>query len=208
MRQLTCPRTRRRVRGQTHAWHDRRMTAIADRWTRIEALFERHGLADQLNPGADPEAVDQLEQDLGVELPAELRESLLRHDGSGDGSWPGGMLLGVDGIRSEATVWRELLAADTFGEDGGEHDADGGGGRTQRGWWREGWVPVHADGGGNGYVVDTEPGVRGRVGQVLFMDHEVGPQPPEHDSLAAWFTDLADQIEAGGLRWTGGSWER
>ncbi|MFX0538413.1 SMI1/KNR4 family protein [Ornithinimicrobium sp. Y1847] len=175
-------------------------------WDRIEAAFEAAGLADDLQPGASPEAIAEVEEHLGVKMPEDLRASLARHDGCYD-SWPTGSLLGTRGIRSEADVWNELLADGTF-DASAEHDAGGGSGAVGQGWWRRGWIPLDADGAGNGAVVDTDPGPQGQVGQVLDMDHEVGPSGPKHDSVLAYLRDLAEQLESGALTWTGGDWER
>ena len=177
-------------------------------WERIEAAFEAVEFYDQLNPGASVDAIAATEAELGVTFPEELRESLARHDGSVEGSWPVSyVLLSLEGMKPEAKVWNELLDNGIFGEQA-DHDASQGTGATQKGWWNKGWIPLDADGGGNGAVIDTNPGPNGVVGQVLDMDHEVGPSGPKFASLTDYLNDIADQIEAGGLRWTGGAWER
>lgn len=180
--------------------------SINDQWERIEAAFTAAGIRHALNDPASPEAIDALESELGLTLPPELRESLERHDGTTDGDWPGGALLGVNGIQGEAKVRRELVEDNTFA-DAADHDASNGKGSIKPGWWNLGWIPLDADGGGNGKVVDADPGENGVVGQVLDMDHEVGPSGPYFGSVSDYLKDIADRIESGALRWDGGIWE-
>lgn len=180
--------------------------SINDQWERIETAFADSGIRHALNDPASPEAIDALEAELGLTLPDELRDSLLRHDGTTDGDWPYGALLGTDGIQAEAKVWRELVEDGTF-DDAADHDASNGQGSVKPGWWNVGWIPLDADGGGNGSVVDTDPGENGVVGQVLDMDHEVGPSGPRFASVTEYLKDIADRIESGALRWDGGAWE-
>lgn len=112
----------------------------------------------------------------------------------------------TDGIQAKAKVWRELVEDGTF-DDAADHDASNGQGSVKPGWWNVGWIPLDADGGGNGSVVDTDPGENGVVGQVLDMDHEVGPSGPRFASVTEYLKDIADRIGSGALRWDGGVWE-
>ena len=45
-------------------------------------------------------------------------------------------------------------------------------------------------------VIDMAPAEAGQPGQVLFMDHEVGPEEPEYDSLSAYLAAVAEGLEA------------
>ena len=182
------------------------MTDITTQWYRIEAHFEKAGLTDTLHDGASPDDIAQLERDLNLTLPTDLRDSLLRHNGSDEGAWPYGGLLDVKGIKSETDIWRGLLDDGTFG-DRADHDASLRPGMTQTGWWHHGWVPLDADGGGNGHVVDTAPGENGSLGQVLFMDHEVGPTGPQFGSTVEYLQEIADRLDSGKLRWENEIWE-
>ncbi|MGX9688201.1 SMI1/KNR4 family protein [Deinococcus wulumuqiensis] len=170
------------------------MSEISAVWERIEAWYEAQGASHLLNPGASAEAIAQAEKQLGLTFPAELTESLMRHDGSAGMSWPGGDLLSLEGIARERSVWMELLESDIFSGNADHNETST---LIQSGWWNPGWIPLHADGGGNGMVVDMAPAQAGTAGQVLFMDHEVGPNEPEYDSLAEYLEAIADGLEAG-----------
>lgn len=171
------------------------MSEIARAWERIEAWYAAQNAADRLLPGATPEQINALEGFLGFALPTELDESLRRHDGSGQWAWPTGTLHGTASIQSEADVWRELLDGGDF-DDNADHDASEGRDEILRGWWAHGWIPLDADGAGNGAVIDTTPGPAGRAGQVIDMDHEAGPSGPEHPTLAAYLHAIADRLDA------------
>lgn len=167
------------------------MSEISTTWERIEAWHAANGLTENLNPGASAEAIAQAEKDMGLTFPPELRESLLRHDGSADGGWPTGELLSLERMADERKVWMDLLQNGTF-DDNADHNE--GSEALQPGWWNPAWIPLDADGGGNGAVIDLNPGRQGTVGQVIDMDHEVGPSGPKYPSLAAYLDAMLERL--------------
>ncbi|MDO4245247.1 MAG: SMI1/KNR4 family protein [Deinococcus sp.] len=169
------------------------MSEISDVWERIETWYEARGASHLLNAGASADAIAEAETNMGLTFPAELKESLLRHDGTTWSGWAGGELLSLVRIADERGVWMELLEGGGF-DDNADHNEEST--RLQAGWWNPAWIPLHADGGGNGMVIDTAPASGGTLGQVLFMDHEVGPNEPEYDSLSAYLTAVAEGLEA------------
>ncbi len=170
------------------------MSEISAVWERIEAWYEAQGATDMLEYGASAQAITATEQKLGLAFPIELRDSLLRHDGSGSLGWPGGELLSLERIADERQVWMELVADGIFDDDA-DHNANSL--TVQPGWWNPGWIPLQADGGGNGMVVDTVPAAQGALGQVLFMDHEIGPSEAIHPSLSAYLKQVCTSLENG-----------
>ena len=173
------------------------MTTIAELWQAIENQYAAQGALHLLKPGASAQALDALEAQIGQPLPADLRESLLRHDGSTDSGWVHGELLSVAGRMRERAIWMELLESGTFA-DLAQFNADEP--AVQPGWWHPGWLPLDADGGGNGAFVDLAPGRAGQVGQVRDMDHEVGPGAEAH-SLAAYLQRVLQVLESGEYRY-------
>ncbi|GAA0595167.1 SMI1/KNR4 family protein [Streptomyces crystallinus] len=166
--------------------------AVASVWEDIEQWYAAQGGPHLLLPPARDEQIDSVEATLGVQLPEEVRTSLRRHDGTADGGWPKGRLLSCDGILSETGVWRELLADGTFDDLKGFHS---GGKALKPGWWNTGWVCVDADGAGNGSALDLSPGPEGKVGQVIDMDHEVGPSGPIAGDFVGYLRDIAARLE-------------
>ncbi|MPY66460.1 glucan synthase 1-like protein [Deinococcus sp. SDU3-2] len=169
------------------------MSEIEAVWRRIEAWYELHGTSHLLNSGATDQAIAEAEKQLGVSFPAELQESLRRHDGSNVMGWASGELLSLERIASERRIWMELLQDGTF-DDNAKHNADSE--AVQPGWWNAAWIPLDADGGGNGAVIDMAPGPEGTAGQIIDMDHEVGPNGPQYQSLTEYLEAVADGLEA------------
>ena len=99
------------------------MRVITAVWERIEAWYETQGASHLLNPGASAEAIAEAEKRMGITFPAELEESLLRHDGSAGMGWPGGDLLSLEGIARERGIWMELLEGGDFDENADHNGA-------------------------------------------------------------------------------------
>ncbi|WP_424950775.1 SMI1/KNR4 family protein [Deinococcus sp.] len=129
---------------------------------------------------------------LGVLFPPDLRASLLRHDGSEN--WTTGELLSLETIETEWKVWYTLLEDGPFDEAHAKVQTDG---RVQKRWWARGWLPIACDGGGNGECLDLVPEARGVVGQVIYMDHEVGDRRVIAASFTDWLREQAEALEAG-----------
>lgn len=173
------------------------MSEITDLWEAIEGHYAAQGASRLLNPGASVQALDALEHSLGTSLPSALRESLSRHDGSSDSGWPHGELLSIERMLGERDIWMDLLRQGTFSELA---DFNAGHPEVQAGWWHAGWLPLDADGAGNGAFVDLAPGPLGTVGQVRDMDHEVGPGV-ESQSLADYLQGALEALESGEQRY-------
>lgn len=176
------------------------MSEITAIWERIEAWYEKQGASHLLNAGASEEAIADAEKQIGVEFPRELRESLMRHNGTGGeqnwSGWPNGALLNVEGIVNETSTWRQLTGDGVFDEHR-EFDGSLGSQKIKLGWWNDGWIHIDADGAGNSTVIDMNPGPEGSVGQVIDMDHEVGPNGPNNKSFVDYLRELADDFEKG-----------
>ncbi|MFC6592600.1 SMI1/KNR4 family protein [Deinococcus lacus] len=169
------------------------MSEVSAIWERIEAWYGAQGASHLLNPAATPQAIADAEKALSLTFPAELKESLLRHNGTLEGHWPKGELLALERIIHEHTIWMDILQ-DENSRDLADHNEDDL--YLQSGWWNAGWIPLDADGAGNGAAIDTAPAEDGKVGQILDMDHEVGPSGPIFDSLAEYLLAVARGLGA------------
>ncbi|MFT3764568.1 MAG: SMI1/KNR4 family protein [Minicystis sp.] len=65
------------------------------------------------------------------------------------------------------------------------------------GHWNRGWVPIASTGSGNSFSLDLDPVEGGRVGQMFFFDHEVGPGPVISQSFTEWLTRYVEDLEQG-----------
>jgi len=159
-------------------------------WERIEKWYATHFPAHELPVGASAADITALETHLGLALPEELKASLMRHNGLE--RWTRGELLSTEGIKSE---WSELafeLDHGTFDDwELQENDF------IQKCWFHKSWIPVDWDGGGNGFYIDMNPGPKGKAGQMIFLEHEVGPEGPHFPDFVAYLEDAAGKLEAG-----------
>jgi cell wall assembly regulator SMI1 len=160
-------------------------------WRAIEVWYAEQGASHLLNPGAVESDIVAMERRLGVEFPSDYRESLRRHNGSASSGWVRGQLLSLSYMEQERSVWMNLLNDGIFDEYA-QCNADNT--HVQSGWWNAGWIPLDADGGGNGYFVDASPGPN--LGQVRFMDHEVGPSA-RPCTLVEYLQGVLDNLHSG-----------
>jgi len=159
---------------------------IDDAWEMIEEWFAKKEPTFKLNPGASAADIEKLETRIGLTLPEELKASLMRHDGVDELHWPKGEFCSVESILRD---WE--MRADIFAE---EEDKDAEGGVMKAGWWRKGWIPIDADGAGNGTCIDLVPGSKGKKGQIIDFDHETGPNGPHYDDFADYLEAMVDEL--------------
>lgn len=144
---------------------------IDELWNQIEAWYAQNAPDEQpLNGPASGEDIARVESLLGVQLTEDLKASLRRHDGTDDDCWATGTLMSCEDIISDTEIWREIVAKyeedQVFVSESPE---------LKQGWWRDAWVMIDRDGAGNGTAVDLDPSEQGVHGQLIDMDHEVGP---------------------------------
>ena len=161
-------------------------------WDRIEVWYAKNAPKWTLSAGTSDEEIDAVAKHLEVTFPEELRVSLKRHNGIEDGHWPKGWLLPVNSIKDEWWSWTETERGGDFVDDDVETD-----GTFQKKFWCDKWVPIDGDGGGNCHILDLAPGPKGRIGQVLFFDHEVGPSKSDFPDFAGYLEAIADGLEKG-----------
>jgi cell wall assembly regulator SMI1 len=147
------------------------LMARVDRWLQQH----RPRLARGLLPGATAEQLNQVQQQVGRPLPAELRELLSCHNGQGsevEGAFENCFFLMSTAQIAEAT--RDLRADPPAG-------------------WQAGWVPFLEDDANSFVVIDTEqPGAPVREVWRGRTDH-----PVVAPSLTAWVQGFLDGLEKG-----------
>lgn len=134
-------------------------------------------LVSQLNPPASPAALETLR---ALEVPPLLSALYAMHDGTEAEFFRSYTLLPIEQIVSQRAMMNGLLA------------------RTpewvESGTWNATWVPFLADGDGQLYCVDPSGSFEsGAPGQILFYDHETGPNREfaSFDVLLGLLTTLA-----------------
>lgn len=164
-----------------------------NQWERLESWLKTHNpalLAD-LNPPASDADIQELEQKLGVTLPADFVECLKVHNGQkGESDWlfSGSEFLSSRRIVDEWTIWKDLLAGGDF--DGAEAEPGVG---IQPAWWNLRWIPFTYNGAGDHLCLDLDPASGGQVGQVITLWHDDGARQKKADSFAQWFAEFVDK---------------
>lgn len=186
--------------------------AVRSAWVRIEAVLcaSVPDLFAALPAGASSEAIADAEQQLGIELPADVRASYSIHDGSGgeiDGagivpseyySVMGVPLLSLDEVVRTWQMWQEWRRDATASNDRG--DPPEGPVRTER--YNARWIPVTWDGGACNLCIDLDPAPGGVTGQVIFLDH-LDTKCVIEEGWWVFLERYAADLESGRLRFEG-----
>jgi cell wall assembly regulator SMI1 len=145
-------------------------------WARVERWFAQHrpDLALNLRPGATEKAIAAAEKQLGVELPADFRSSLLVHDGQDD--WPGVQLFPVahrlGAVASLARCWKDDRGVFDAKEMKTRFDSLDDSKRVRQVHFHPKHVPI----AGSKFwdygrlLLDFIPGPEGQLGQVIARD--------------------------------------
>ena len=186
------------------------MSDVMTSWRQIEQVLKRQApdAFRALRGPATENQIAALERKLGQRLPADFSGSLRIHNGMRDS------YLGVNRFfNNEALLSTRDIVAQwqmmTRLLEGGFFEASGDPlTKTPRlkndQWWRRGWIPI-TDNEGDGFVVDLEPGGRGKLGQVFYFYHDgSGPRKVVAGSYAEWIGDIAARFERGKFEVAGG----
>lgn len=154
-----------------------------------------------LNAGAAEADVARLEAVLGYALPEEFKELYRVADGE---SGTAGVLadeewLSIERIIEEYGVWKNLLDDGMFADDDGTpYDCESEDAAIKGNlWWNPKWIPLTADGGGNGKMIDMDPTEHGTAGQIIQMWHDDAVRSKEANSLRGFLTQYAQDLEDG-----------
>ncbi|QMU69601.1 SMI1/KNR4 family protein [Streptacidiphilus sp. P02-A3a] len=136
--------------------------SIDESWIRIEAWLAEHAPVTfaGLEPPAAPAAIAAAEAAVGLPFPDALRQSLLRHNGTGyqvllPDLWQLMDVQDIPRVWAMRTKIHEAHSEATDGDPEGEYGP----------WWHRQYIPFAADGLGGELVLDQRPSaLRGRVG--------------------------------------------
>ncbi|MEU3184423.1 SMI1/KNR4 family protein [Streptomyces sp. NPDC006923] len=165
------------------------VTRVGRSWQRIETWLAEHAprTFESLRPPASADTISAAADELGMEFPADLIESLGYHDGvsPGEGLFkaPGGAeLLGVDGILRHGRMYQRPWNKDS--KD-----------RPDETYWHPKFLMFAENIPPSGLVLDCREGVTfGAVGSHV---EGLGTSFRRWSSLAAFLHELADGLEQG-----------
>jgi len=153
-----------------------------------------------LAAGAGAQDLTRLAQTVGKELPEDFKAAYGIHNGQQGGgdlipaiaeNEEGYFLMPTKAIISEWKSWKSLVDNGEF--KGKESSPETG---IQGAWWHPGWLPFASNGGGDSICLDLAPAPGGTRGQVITMNHETSRRQLLAPSFSAWFTEVAQTIEA------------
>ncbi len=149
----------------------------------------------KFRPPATEAAIANFINKSGLDMPDDLRQTLLMIDGEGHssvgaiGNW---RIMSISEIQA-AWGWLTQLAEKGAFE-----------GRTpkpspyiQNVWWHAGWIPIVSSDTGDYFCIDTDPSEPSRQGQVLLF---LQNQPVRYligGSITTWFERIVQDLEAG-----------
>jgi cell wall assembly regulator SMI1 len=154
-----------------------------DRWL----AANRPDYYARLRPGATDAALDAFETRFSLRLPGPFRAFYRWRDGQGSDCTASFQNNRVFMSLGEAAEAKELL------------DGMIGADFEDPRWWRRGWVPFLANGGGNHLCLDVTAEDGGEPGQLIAFWHDWENRSVKFPNFEAWLGQLADFMEAGEL---------
>jgi cell wall assembly regulator SMI1 len=174
-------------------------------WQRILRWFETHVppgfFAPQ--PGATEAELEAAESSLGVRLPEDFRESYRLHNGGRNGAFFRNYeLMPLDQLLRRAAVEKEAATMDlkaVLGIDLVEY-VPRPKGPIKTVFWNVRWIPFMDTGAADFFCLDLDPAPGGVLGQIIEYGHDFGPERLIASSFREWFSQFADDLEAGEYR--------
>ncbi len=158
----------------------------AQTWARIHALLKAHHpeIGAGLLPGARPDEVAETEDELSLTFPADFRDSLLVHNGSSEDAPSLLSIYGFVDLETIVEIQRGVTqqAREMFGDDSP---------------WTPAFIPIanSMETFVNLLFLDTA------TSRVYMFTEETGTWHLWGETFGAWLTAIADDLEAGRLRW-------
>ena len=149
-------------------------------------------IVPHIPPGVSPLALARAESVLEFEIPVELKEFLLVHDGSGDICLH---KLGVFmSLKMIMTCWDNEF--DLWG-DGQNDEWAKPDGPIQAKWFTRVWLPAIDTRCGDYSCIDLDPAINGREGQIITWYHNAGPARVVAPSFGDLLAEFIEELEAG-----------
>lgn len=157
--------------------------AISSIWKDIEDWYRVHApvVYQDLREGATPEKIEELENQIGLVLPEDLKVSLMLHNGSV--GFHDYRYLTTEGIYRNWSRMNELKEEGVFSQNTISEVNEG---IIKNTWWNSHWIPFAEDSGGNMICIDLSPEENGYSGQIIYMEMQEGPIISEYKSFFEW----------------------
>lgn len=184
-------------------------------WDELEPLLAKHApaLANALRPPVSEAGIARAEALMQVELPLDVREAYLRHDGCE----PGGTWFFVPyfrwcSLQEMVERWKthvevmEALQKEDPQMYPSEIFTTSIDRKIRHYAWLPQWIPIGLSGMRPTLCVDLLPGDRGVRGQLIDHTGEGGDDSVLDTSFSSYIARLIDRLERGVLVYEGGAW--
>jgi cell wall assembly regulator SMI1 len=172
------------------------MLSIDECWAYLETQL---GDSSSLPPGASASAISEAESILRVDFPADFRNLLLRHDGSGrcfiSPYKNGGGDQTFMALKDTVGLAKGMVEIGADLEKGGEFGTQSG--PIKRNYWNARWIPFAENGCGDNLFLDLDPAEDGTPGQIVDWWHEGGVSTFQAPSLREWLNDVVTEVKSG-----------
>lgn len=170
------------------------MRRVQSSWKIIDSVLKQnaHASFKALRPPATESSLERLQAHFDERLPRDFLASLRVHDGMRKETVFVNYLsfLPVSGILRWSKMHRGIQKMMEF--EGSGIDRKQIIHKDKR--WRDGWMPIMADAGGNHLVMDLDPGPRGKIGQIYHWYNNDGPSRIVTPSLSIWLDAIATEL--------------
>jgi cell wall assembly regulator SMI1 len=172
---------------------------VRDAWKRIIAWADANLPEGSFVPAkrATKKQVEKLEKALKFELPEEVRQSYMIHNGTSKTSFPFiGHLMSLDEIELKWTTYCQWQR-DSYWGLGTDNHPNKIWGPIKPTWWNPLRLPITDDDAGDGLMLDFDPPRAGSYGQVIHFDHEQGPLRVYSPDWGQLLYTVAEEVEKG-----------
>jgi len=167
---------------------------VAAYWAEIEEwLFANAPDAIPFLPaGASPSAFAAAERQLGYHIPADVKEFLAVHDGSGH-LWlhDRGEFMS---LKTMLSLWD--MEVDLWGNGNNDEWAKPSG-PIRKKWFTRDWLPLLDARTGDYVCLDMNPPNDGKLGQLFSWHHDGGPTEVIADSFSTLLGEFVHELKAG-----------
>lgn len=150
-------------------------------------------LLEQLAPGADEEAIQRAEAEMGISFPESLKNVYRKNNGEKD-SFICGVLLGFSlySLDQMVQAWKDWQAvkkslSEEDLKDIEEFATSVPEGHIKKNYINAKWIPICDDAGGNHIGVDLDPDTEGKVGQIITFGRDEDEKIVVAEDLDAFF---------------------
>lgn len=199
------------------------LPSIDSIWERLELFLDREypEMNDYLGGSATVSDLNELESDLEITLPSDVRESFQIHDGQESNT--GGLVFGLillelDAVSLECEIWRRVctkLERAQYLHQVSSNDTSSSSsksvnrkpvdfiskqrsipeGAIQPVYAHPHWIPLARDFAGNNIAVDLAPGPTGRWGQIILFGRDFDTKYVIASSWTEFLLNLVEDFE-------------